>query len=97
MRSLTWAKGLPVIHPYHRARVQIETPLDFLVVSDHSEYMGLLPRLRAGDPRVLGDPVGRELTTRPVDLLGSSLPPAPRGPDAGWSPLERHLADLLAA
>ena len=24
-----WAKGLPVIHPYHRARVQVDTPLDF--------------------------------------------------------------------
>jgi hypothetical protein len=37
-----WAKGLPVIHPYHRARVQIETPLDFLVVSDHAELMGVM-------------------------------------------------------
>ena len=24
-----WAKGLPVVHPYHRARVQVETPLSF--------------------------------------------------------------------
>ena len=31
-----WAKGKPVIHPYTRARVQIGTPLDFLVVSDHA-------------------------------------------------------------
>ena len=37
-----WAKGLPVIHPYNRARVQIETPLDFLVVSDHAEALGVL-------------------------------------------------------
>ena len=37
-----YAKGLPVIHPYHRARVQIETPLDFLVVADHAEYMGVM-------------------------------------------------------
>jgi len=36
-----WAKGLPVIHPYNRARVQIDTPLDFLVVSDHAESMGV--------------------------------------------------------
>lgn len=35
-----WAKGLPVIHPYHRARVRIDTPLDFLVVSDHAEFLG---------------------------------------------------------
>lgn len=35
-----FAKGEPVIHPYHRARVQLQTPLDFLVVSDHAEYLG---------------------------------------------------------
>jgi len=35
-----YAKGQPVIHPYHRARVQIATPLDFLVVSDHAEFLG---------------------------------------------------------
>ena len=37
-----YAKGLPVIHPFHRARVQIETPLDFLVVADHAEYLGAI-------------------------------------------------------
>ena len=37
-----YAQGYPVIHPYHRARVQIETPLDFLVVSDHAEYLGVM-------------------------------------------------------
>ena len=37
-----WAKGLPVIHPFHRARLQIETPLDFLVVADHAEFMGTM-------------------------------------------------------
>ena len=37
-----YAQGLPVVHPYHRARVQIETPLDFLVVSDHAEYLGVI-------------------------------------------------------
>lgn len=35
-----WARGLPVVHPYHRARVRIDTPLDFLVVSDHAEFLG---------------------------------------------------------
>ncbi len=37
-----YAKGLPVVHPYHQARVQIETPLDFLVVSDHAVYLGVM-------------------------------------------------------
>jgi len=40
-----WAKGLPVIHPYHRARVQVDTPLDFLVVADHAEYLGVIRKL----------------------------------------------------
>jgi hypothetical protein len=35
-----YALGQPVIHPFHRARVQIDTPLDFLVVSDHAEFLG---------------------------------------------------------
>lgn len=38
--AFRWARGMPVIHPYHRARVQIGTPLDFLVVSDHAEFLG---------------------------------------------------------
>lgn len=37
-----YAKGLPVIHPFHRARVQINTPLDFLVIADHAEYLGAM-------------------------------------------------------
>ncbi len=37
-----WAKGMPVLHPLDGARVQIETPLDFLVVSDHAEFLGVV-------------------------------------------------------
>ena len=43
-----WAKGLPVIHPYNRSRVQIKTPLDFLVVSDHAELMGVIRAMNLG-------------------------------------------------
>ena len=49
-----WARGLPVIHPYTRTRVQINTPLDFLVVSDHAEYLGVITEL-AKDPDQLTD------------------------------------------
>jgi len=37
-----YAKGYPVIHPFHRARVQIDTPLDFLVIADHAELLGVI-------------------------------------------------------
>jgi hypothetical protein len=36
---------MPVVHPGHQARVQIGTPLDFLVVSDHAEYLGVIRSL----------------------------------------------------
>ena len=35
-----YARGFPVVHPYNRTRVQIGTPLDFLVISDHAEFFG---------------------------------------------------------
>jgi len=43
-----WAKGMPVIHPFHRARVEIGAPLDFLVVSDHAELMGVIRAVNLG-------------------------------------------------
>ncbi|KPK15205.1 MAG: hypothetical protein AMJ62_10150 [Myxococcales bacterium SG8_38] len=35
--AYNWAKGLPVVHPYTQARVQLERPLDFVIVTDHAE------------------------------------------------------------
>jgi hypothetical protein len=47
-----FAKGQPVIHPGNRARVQIGTPLDFLVVADHAEYLGVMRHIvERGVPR----------------------------------------------
>ncbi|MBW2269926.1 MAG: DUF3604 domain-containing protein [Deltaproteobacteria bacterium] len=40
---------------------RLEAPLDFLVVSDHAEYMGLLPKLRAGDRRLMRNPAAKRL------------------------------------
>lgn len=54
-----YAKGLPVIHPFHRARIQIGTPLDFLVVSDHGEFMGVVPKILQGDPLVANTETGK--------------------------------------
>ena len=47
-----FAKGLPVLHPGNRARVQLDTPLDFLVVADHAEALGALRyAMERGVPR----------------------------------------------
>jgi hypothetical protein len=42
-------------------RVKLIRPLDFLVVSDHAEYMGLPPMLATGDPTLVSDPFGKHL------------------------------------
>ena len=39
--------------------LRLARPLDFLVVADHSEYLGLFPHLRAGDPNLLATETGR--------------------------------------
>jgi hypothetical protein len=82
-----FAKGEPVIHPYHRARVQLETPLDFLAVADHAELLGApysLISLR--DPRLAKTPIGR----RVIALVDSG-----RGREAfGLMVLGGNTADL---
>lgn len=44
-----YARGEPVIHPFTRARVQIERPLDFIVVADHAEFYGVARKAFYGD------------------------------------------------
>jgi len=57
-----FAKGEPTIHPYHRARVQLDTPLDFLAVTDHAELLGVAYGLfTSGDPLVADTRLGRHL------------------------------------
>ncbi len=52
---------------------KLSRPLDFLVVSDHSDYMGLPDALQAGTPELLADPVGKEIYTAYNDKNGGSF------------------------
>ncbi|MFM9847514.1 MAG: DUF3604 domain-containing protein, partial [Hyphomicrobiaceae bacterium] len=47
-------------------RARLSRPLDFLVVADHSDFMGLAPDFLGGKPEVLADPTAR----RWFDLIG---------------------------
>jgi hypothetical protein len=40
-------------------RARLSRPLDFLVVADHSDFMGLAPDFLGGKPEVLADPTAR--------------------------------------
>jgi hypothetical protein len=39
--------------------VQLIRPLDFLVLTDHAEFIGLAPMIHKSDPNLLADPWGR--------------------------------------
>ena len=40
---------------------QLIKPLDFLVVADHSDNMGMVPDLYAGKESIIADPMGKQL------------------------------------
>jgi len=48
--------------------VKLVRPLDFLVVTDHAEYLGIAKLLREGDPALLATDVGKEWY---ADMKGS--------------------------
>jgi hypothetical protein len=56
-----YASGNPVLHPVTQARMRIARPLDFLVVADHSDYLGLQKYMQIDDPRLTATDKGRRL------------------------------------
>ncbi len=56
--SYRFAKGEEVTSSSGQ-RARLSRPLDFLVVSDHSDFMGLAPDFLGGKPEVLADPMAR--------------------------------------
>ena len=59
--AFRYARGIPVIHETMRTRVRISRPLDFLVVADHADLMGMQIWLDRRDPRLLQSPIGQRL------------------------------------
>ena len=53
-----FAKGEEVVASSGQP-AKLSRPLDFLVVTDHSDNMGFFPELLAGKPNILADPTGR--------------------------------------
>lgn len=56
-----FAKGQPIVHPYTKARIQLHQPLDFLVVSDHGEALGVIRKIYEGDERIVNTSLGRTI------------------------------------
>ena len=78
--EITSNTGLPV---------QLQRPLDFLVIADHAENLGLAPMIANSDPALLANPWGKEVH----DLVKSD-----RAPDAFnmWIAAMQELNDPFA-
>ena len=57
--ALQFARGDEVVSS-SGIRVRLSRPLDWLVVSDHSDNMGFFPDLKAGKQHILAVPQGRD-------------------------------------
>ena len=57
--AIRFAKGLPVISPTTKTPWQLSQPLDFVVVTDHAEALGSIPRLYANDPEFTRTKTGK--------------------------------------
>lgn len=57
-KAYEFAKGLPVNAP-NGELAQLTTPLDFLLVSDHAEYLGLFLGLEDDDPKLSSSSLGQ--------------------------------------
>ncbi len=57
--ALQFARGDEVVSSTG-IRVRLSRPLDWLVVSDHSDNMGFFPDLKAGKAHILAEPQGRD-------------------------------------
>jgi len=88
-----YAKGFPVVHPYHKARIQIGTPLDFLVLSDHGEYMGVIPNILKDNPIVANTETGKRYKKlfaegKSLDVFGEII-----GQVNGVTPVNQELVN----
>ena len=81
-------------------RVKLIRPLDFLVVSDHAEFLGVAPAIKRGDEVVLADAKGRrwyemynagpeQAHRAALDVVGNYIAKAKRW-GADWCHTSRH-------
>ncbi len=53
--AFRFAKGEALYSSYTNLPVKLERPLDFLVVADHSEYLGMMEKIIQGDAKLMKD------------------------------------------
>jgi len=80
-----YAKGEPVVHPRTKARIRIDRPLDFIVVSDHAENLAVPVRIARGDAEILKNPTAQRMAevyrTRGAQALSAAVMGLALSPD----------------
>lgn len=80
-----YARGEPVVHPRTKARIRMDRPLDFIVVSDHAENLAVPLRIARGDVEILKNPAAQKMAevfrangpqALSAAVMGLALPPA---------------------
>ena len=93
-----FASGQPLVHPGHGVRVQLSAPLDFLVIADHAEYLGVpryiyeqgVPREELSLVQKLFVPLVEWWYRRSMDAGGSG--PGFSGVTPGTNDVQLHAA-----
>jgi len=86
-----YAKGEPVKHA-NGDTVQIETPLDFLAVTDHAAYLGALIRMSETDSKLADLDIARKLNSGDDALVASAIDQLKGSVFAG-TPIPELVAD----
>ncbi|MDH3663531.1 MAG: DUF3604 domain-containing protein [Alphaproteobacteria bacterium] len=71
--SFMFAKGAPVLDALTGAKVQIDTPLDFLVLTDHAEYVGIPRMIWGKDERLMATEIGQRFAQMIADGEGTKV------------------------
>ena len=65
--SYRFARGIPILHKVLDTKVQIDRPLDFLAVTDHSDQLGIDVMAVNGDPFLQQTEGGRQMIATAKD------------------------------
>ncbi|MBT8361021.1 MAG: DUF3604 domain-containing protein, partial [Deltaproteobacteria bacterium] len=100
-QAYRFARG-EVVNASNGISAQLQRPLDFLMVSDHAEFMGIFPRIYSLSPEIIDTPLGKrwgeyvknrefryvmtEFVLKSMDLDPSHIPNALKTLDPRLSP-----------
>ena len=71
--SFRFAKGAPVLDALTGAKIQLGTPLDFLVLTDHAEYAGIPKMIWQGNKQLMATKIGKRFAKMIKDGKGINI------------------------